>query len=200
MGLISTRWPHGPRSATFIKVVIKWALYFPENHSSPSGARSGGRRRCVRGSAHRESHLEWRMEDHSGSFRPSTHLLVPPAVFYLDKISVFQFVFFCWTAKAPPVRTSPPPQRAAKIVWHVSLSLQSEVVALTFYPHLLLPPVAAGYAAFFPKNFARGRKSGETPGVNNTKIWGNKESLLVFSSLINPNYKLYLKDLKCTAN
>lgn len=52
---------------------------------------------------------------------------------------------------------------------HVSLSLQSEVSALTFYPHLLLPPVAAGYAAFLcgDTNFARGSKSGETP-VNKT--------------------------------
>lgn len=39
--------------------------------------------------------------------------------------------------------------RNSKIVVRASLSVQSEVFALTFYPHLLLPPVAAGYAAFF---------------------------------------------------
>lgn len=61
--------------------------------------------------------------------------------------------------------------RNSKIVVHASLSVQSEVFALTFYPHLLLPPVAAGYAAFFfgvgDTNFARGSKSGDTP-VNTT--------------------------------
>lgn len=47
------------------------------------------------------------------------------------------------------------------------LSLQSEVFALTFYPHILFPPVAAGYAAISRRNFAQGSKSGDTH-VNKT--------------------------------
>lgn len=88
----------------------------------------------------------------------------------------------------------PPPPKSNEIVWHGSLSLKSEVVALTFYPHLLLPPVAAGYAAFFTQTLLREvnpeihpstRQSAKTKEkYEEINLILNLESLLVFNSLI----------------